>query len=126
MELTNRTTFILVGDFFSRLFYLCPMARTAIDIFNSILNQADQIEKALLALDEIPRPTQDISSNINVSLVCLEKVLEILVKNTDVKTNELNREVLSNISHEETTLQLERIGVLARKLEIALMVNQSD
>src|SRR5688500_1671982 len=99
------------------------MARTAIDIFNSILNQADQIEKALLALDEIPRPTQDISSNINVSLVCLEKVLEILVKNTDVKTNELNREVLSKISPEETTLQLERIGILARKLEIAFMVN---
>lgn len=101
------------------------MPRTAIDVFNSILIEADRIEKALSALEELPRPSYNISGNINVSLLCLEKALEILVKNTDVKTNELNREVLADV-HEETAIQLERIGTLARKIEITLMVNQSD
>jgi hypothetical protein len=101
------------------------MPRTAIEVFNSILIEADRIEKALSALEDLPRPAYDISGNINVSLLCLEKALEILVKNTDVKTNELNLEVLADV-HEETAIQLERIGTLARKIEIALMVNQSD
>ena len=102
------------------------MPRTAIEVFNSILNESDQIGKALLALEEVPRPAYDISSNINVSLLCLENALEILVRNSDAKTNELNLEILAEVPHEETAIQLERIGMLARRIEIALMVNQSE
>jgi hypothetical protein len=102
------------------------MPRTAIDIFNSILSEADKIEKALSALEDLPRPAYDISGNVSVSLLCLEQAVEILAKNTDVKTNELNPVVLAGVPHEEIAIQLERIGTLARKIEIALMVNQSD
>jgi hypothetical protein len=95
------------------------MERKAMDNFGSIPNEADKIDKPLLTASH----PEDIPGNIHLSLSCLVKVLEILVKNTNLKTNDLNPEVLTNVNGEEIEMHLERIRLLTRRIERALMIN---
>ena len=102
------------------------MSKTAVQIFQSILNEADKIEDTLLGIDKMPTSevTDSVSSLVHTSLKSLEGAVTILIKNTDTTTNNLNDEVLANIDHGEIKRQLQRISIMARRIERELEVHQ--
>jgi hypothetical protein len=102
------------------------MAKKVVQIFQSILNEADKIERTLLNLGQMPSQevTESVANLISTSLKSLEGAVIVLIKNTDLKTNNLNPEVLESIDYEETKRQLEKISVLARRIERELAVNR--
>ena len=102
------------------------MSKKTVQIFQSILNEVDKIEDALLGLGKMPSSevTDSVSSLVSTSLKSLEGAVTILIKNTDPITNNLNDEVLENIDHDAIKRQLQRLSVLARRIEMELTVNK--
>lgn len=102
------------------------MSKKAVQIFQSILNEADKIERTLLNLGQMPSQevTDSVANLINTSLKSLEGAVTVLIKNTDTKTNNLKPEVIEGINYEETKKQLQKISVLARRIERELAVNK--
>lgn len=102
------------------------MSKKAVQIFQSILHEADKVESTLLSLGKIPshEVTESVSSLVNTSLKSLEGAVTVLIKNTDRITNNLNDEVLKKIDYDELKCQLQRICVLARRIERELAINK--
>jgi hypothetical protein len=61
---------------------------------------------------------------VNTSLKSLEGALTLLIKNTDLKTNNLNDEILNTIDYEEAKKQLQKIALMARRIERELAINR--
>jgi hypothetical protein len=104
------------------------MSNKAIQIFQSVLNEADKIEDALLSTGKMPTSevTDSVSSLVHTALKSLEGAVTILIKNTDTTTNNLNDEVLENINHNEIRQQLQKISLMARRIEREVEVNRKQ
>lgn len=98
-----------------------------VHIFQSILKEADKIENALLNVGKMPSKdvTASVSTLVDSSLKSLEGAVTVMIKNTDLKTNNLNKDVLDNIDYEETKAKLQKISVLARRIERELAANRN-
>ena len=102
------------------------MSKKAIEIFHSILNEVDKLEKALLTIGPMRsnEVTESFTGLVNTSLKSLEGALTLLIKNTDLKTNNLNDEILNTIDYEEAKKQLQKIALTVRRIERELAINR--
>jgi len=93
------------------------MENEAVRIFKSLMKEVDKIEDTLFNLER--KKIQDIEAipaKINESLKCLELVLQIFIKNTDIKTMKVSDGVF-NFASEEVKSELHKIGLLSRRIE---------
>ena len=92
------------------------------DLFNNLLQtvftEADKINTTLNTLHaKFISQGSTVPAKITDSLKSLEHAVEIIVRNTDIKTNQISDHVFTDFNQEQAIDQLKKIGLLSRRLE---------
>lgn len=93
------------------------MENEAVRIFKSLMKEVDKIEDTLLNLQR--KKVQDIESipgKITECLNSLESILQVFLKNTDIKTMKVDDGIF-NFASEQVKSELRKIGLLSRRIE---------
>ena len=97
------------------------------DTLNRVLNESGKINEILNDLHEkFINQGSTVSYKITEASKALECALEIIVRNTDIKTNEIHHRVFENFKKEIVLNELHKIGLLGRRIERELREHFKD
>jgi hypothetical protein len=88
------------------------------NILQTVVSEADKINATLNNLHaKFISQDSTIPNKITEALKSLEHALEIIVRNTDIHSNKVNPEIFTDIQQAEVTNQLQKIGLLSRRID---------
>ena len=88
------------------------------DMLSSIVAEADKINRTLNNLHaKFISHNSSIADEVGYAMKALELAMEIIVRNTDFKTNKIDPYVFERVKCDQLTSDLKRIGLLSRQLE---------
>lgn len=88
------------------------------DILNTIVAEADKINSTLNNLHaKFISHNSSVADEVGYAMKALELAMEIIVRNTNFKTNKIDPYIFERVKCDQLTSDLKRVGLLSRQLE---------